>query len=186
LETLWTTISSITTWSDTFLKKFIGDFTPKNLLELSISSPSLSGKPIGQSRKSLLSFKSMTQRGGEKMEAICRTLTGLLYVAPNDKERLRIIMQDWGFALPMASAILSVGWPDDFTVYDYRVRVLVGCPELNNLTDFERIWEGFKNYKAKVSEMAPSDLNVRDKDRYLWGHSTASQLEEDIQRYSKL
>ena len=115
------------------------------------------------------------------LDATCRTLTASLYNAPNHKERLRLLMKDWKFALPMASAILSVCWPEDFTVYDYRVReLLVGFPELNNLTDFEKIWKGYKEYKAKVLEIEPAELNLRDKDRYLWGKSTALQLNEDI------
>lgn len=121
------------------------------------------------------------------MEAICRTLTASLYNAPNHKERLRLLMKDWKFALPMASAILTVCWPEDFTVYDRRVRErLVDFPELNNLTDFEEIWEGFNEYKAKVSEIAPAKLSLRDKDRYLWGKSTALQLEEDIRQSFKI
>jgi hypothetical protein len=90
-------------------------------------------------------------------------------------------MKDWNFALPMASAILSVCWPEDFTVYDYRVRELLpGFPKLNNLTDFEKIWEGFNEYKAKVSKSVTAELSLRDKDRYLYGKSMASQLNEDI------
>ncbi|SRR6266568_225280 len=37
-------------------------------------------------------------------------------------------------------------------------------------------------YKAKVSRLVPTGLNLRDKDRYLYGRSNALQLEEDIQR----
>ena len=137
--------------------------------------------------KSRIALKLLKQdpKRRRKLDAICRTLTTSLYAAPSDKERLRVLMEDWDFALPMASAILSVCWPGDFTVYDYRVRVLVGCPELNNLTDFEKIWDGFQKYKTKVSEIAQPELSLRDKDRYLWGQSTASQLKEDIRRYSK-
>jgi hypothetical protein len=91
-------------------------------------------------------------------------------------------MVDGKFALRMASAILSVCWPDDFTVYDYRVRErLGGFPDLNQLRDFEKIWTGFSEYKAQVSRLAPTNLNLRDKDRYLWGESTSLQLNNDIQ-----
>jgi hypothetical protein len=69
----------------------------------------------------------------------------------------------------MASAILSVCYPEDFTVYDYRVRErLVGFANLCNSTDFEKVWKGFEEYKAKVEESAPAKLNLRDKDRYLY------------------
>src|SRR5256885_518897 len=92
-------------------------------------------------------------------------------------------MKDWKFALPMASSILSVCYPEDFTVYDYRVRELLGdFPDLNNLTDFEKIWAGYNEYKARVSQLAPAGLHLRDQDRYLWGKSTALQLEADIRQ----
>ena|SRR5215213_10188213 len=135
--------------------------------------------------KSKIALKLLAKdpEGRRDLEAISRTLTASLYNAPNHKERLRLLMKDWSFALPMASAILSVCWPEDFTVYDYRVRErLVGFPELNNLTDFEKIWKGFDDYKAKVSKIAPAELNLRDKDRYLWGESTALQLKENIRQ----
>jgi hypothetical protein len=102
--------------------------------------------------KSRIARKLLTRdaAGRHNLEAISRTLTAALYNAPNHKERLRLLIKEWDFALPMASAILSVCWPEDFTVYDYRVRQrLAGFPELNNLTDFEKIWKGFNEYKAK-------------------------------------
>jgi|ERR1035437_1132005 hypothetical protein len=126
-------------------------------------------------------------QGRRNLESICRDLTSELYKASDDKERLRRLMKDWNFALPMASAILSVLWPDNFTVYDYRVRERIpGFPNLVNLTDFEKIWNGFIAYKEKVVETAPKDLSLRDKDKYLWGESSALQLEQNIrQLFSK-
>src|SRR3712207_6502297 len=41
--------------------------------------------------------------------------------APDAKTRLRLMMTDWGFRLPMGTAILTVLYPDEFTVYDVRV-----------------------------------------------------------------
>jgi hypothetical protein len=78
---------------------------------------------------------------------------------------------------------LTVCWPQDFTVYDYRVRTrLKNFPELNNLSDFEKIWSGYSDYKARVFESVPSVANLRDKDRYLWGESAALQLKKDIKQ----
>ncbi len=135
--------------------------------------------------KSQIALKLLARdpNGRRDLDAIARTLTGSLYEAQNHKERLRLLMKDWKFALPMASSILSVCYPEDFTVYDYRVReLLVGFRDLNNLTDFEKIWAGYNEYKAKVSQLAPAGLNLRDQDRYLWGQSIAKQLEIDIYR----
>jgi hypothetical protein len=131
--------------------------------------------------KIALKLLAKDPEGRRDLDAICRTLTASLYIAPNHKERLRLLVKDWNFALPMASATLTVCWPEDFTVYDYRVRErLVGFPKLNNSTDFEKVWEGFNEYKAKVSEIAPAELSLRDKDRYLYGKSIALQLNENI------
>src|SRR5438477_3026556 len=46
------------------------------------------------------------------LETRCRALTKSLYNAADDKERFRVLIKDWGFALPMASAILAVCWPE--------------------------------------------------------------------------
>jgi|SRR2546423_1192842 len=135
--------------------------------------------------KSKIALKLLAQdpEGRRDLEAIARTLTASLYEASSHKERLRILMKDWKFALPMASSILSVCYPEDFTIYDYRVRELIGgFPNLNNLADFEKIWAGYNEYKARVSQLAPAERTFRDRDRYLYGKSKALQLEADIRR----
>ena len=80
----------------------------------------------------------------------------------------------------MASAILAVCWPDEFTVYDYRVRDQIkGFPKLNT-ANFDKLWEHYEEYKARVSTLAPININLRDKDRYLYGKSNAIQFKKDI------
>ena len=101
--------------------------------------------------------------GRSDLDAIARTLTTALYNAATAKERLRLLMIDWKFALPMASAILSVCWPEQFTIYDYRVRQRLESPELKHLTDFERIWSSFTDYQMRVAEIAPAELNLRER-----------------------
>jgi hypothetical protein len=128
-----------------------------------------------------LKLLAVDPKGRRDLECIVRTLTSALYKCENEKERLRLLMLDWKFALPMASAILSVCWPDEFTVYDYRIRErLGGFPDLNHLTNFEQIWSGFTRYQGEVCKLAPAKLSLRDKDRFLWGESLALQLNEDI------
>ncbi|CAN5483849.1 hypothetical protein BH20ACI3_BH20ACI3_39710 [soil metagenome] len=97
-------------------------------------------------------------------------------------------MKEWKFALPMASAILSVCWPDEFTVYDYRVcdaLELKGRGKyhyLKGLVFSERVWNGYLKFKMKVTQATPKKLTVRERDRYLWGESAAVQLVEDIRQ----
>lgn len=42
------------------------------------------------------------------------TLATQLYFADSVKDRLNIIMEEWGFYLPMATAILTVLFPEEF------------------------------------------------------------------------
>lgn len=93
---------------------------------------------------------------------------------------------DLHFPLPMSSAILTVLYPKEFTVYDKRVcNELGGFHKLKNLINFEAIWEGYQEFRRKVEESAPGDLTLRDKDRYLWGKSFYKQLRDDIRNEFK-
>ena len=104
---------------------------------------------------------------------------GLSQQATN-KERLRCLWNG-GFDLPMASAILTVLYPDDFTVYDQRVcGQLGGYHQLKNSRDFETLWEEYQKFKSDVQKVTPAELSLRDKDRYLWGKSFCEQLTNDI------
>lgn len=101
--------------------------------------------------------------------------------ADSPKDRLRVLMEDWGFSLPMASAVLAVLWPDDFTVYDVRVcGELDGFHRIGEWTRFDRIWTAYVEFCAAVRAAGPEDLSLRDKDRALWAKSSATQLREDI------
>ncbi len=98
------------------------------------------------------------------------------------KSRLRVIMEDWGFRLPMASAILTVLFPTAFTIYDVRV-----CEMLEKFEDaqykkpFDKLWNCYEEYIKSVKKAVNENLSLRDKDRWLWGKSFALQLEKDIE-----
>lgn len=100
--------------------------------------------------------------------------------ANDAKQRLAVLIDGWGFRLPMASAILSVLYPDDFTVYDVRV-----CGVLGDFADaqqkkFADLWPRYQEYVERVRHEAPDRATRRDKDRYLWGKSFESQLTSDV------
>ncbi len=101
---------------------------------------------------------------------------------PKDKMRL-LMFGDIRFRLPMASAILTVLYPDDFTVYDYRVcETLGGFGNLTNITNIDKLWEGYSAFKSAVISNSPPGLLLRDMDRYLWGKSFRDQLTTDIKK----
>jgi hypothetical protein len=115
------------------------------------------------------------------LEAIVRDLTNSLYNSPDHKERMKLLIKEWHFALPMASAILCALWPDDFTVYDYRVcEQLQQFQNLINISDFENIWNGYMQFKSSLIKSTPNNLSLRDRDKYLWGKSFYEQLQTDI------
>lgn len=131
--------------------------------------------------------KKLLKKGKEKnletLDDIVRKLTEDLAQQKNAKDRLKCLW-NWDFYnLPTATAILSVLYPDDFTVYDARV-----CDELNdfhdlkNLSKFENLWDRYEKFKCKVEESSPPSLSLRDKDRYLWGKSFYNQLKNDIEQ----
>lgn len=136
--------------------------------------------------KSYVAKRLLSSDEGEKgLDKAVEALTRGLFALSNAelKERLRYLWESepWGFRLPTASAILTVLYPDDFTVYDSQVCDAVGdFHNLYNLTNFDNLWRGYEKYKCKVEESAPSELCLRDKDRYLWGRSFYIGLTEDI------
>jgi hypothetical protein len=134
--------------------------------------------------KSKIARKLLNNPGvhGDDLDAIVQTLTAQLYAAPDPKSRLRILFCDWGFALPMATAILTVLWPDDFTIYDTSVcEQLGGFHNLYYRADFDRVWQGYEAFIARARSEAPPGLSLRDQDRYLFGRSSATQLHSDIE-----
>jgi len=115
------------------------------------------------------------------LDAAVRDLVRMIAAAPSPRDKLQVLMTEWGFLLPMASAILTVLYPNDFTVYDFRVCDALGdFHSLTNRIQFQSIWEGYERYVAAVREKAPAELSLRDKDRWLWGRSFQIELLQDI------
>lgn len=125
--------------------------------------------------------KRLLAQGHPDLEAAVAALTASITNAQDNKERLRVLVVDWGFRLPLTSAILTVLFPDDFTVYDVRVCEILGdFNDAQNKTQFEAIWERYSAYIARVQQSVPEVAGLRDKDRYLWGQSFALQLQRDM------
>jgi hypothetical protein len=116
------------------------------------------------------------------LDEVVVELTKAIAAQKTPKDRMRLLMfGDIRFRLPMASAILTVLYPDEFTVYDYRVcETLKGFRNLSTLTKMDRLWEGYSAFKKAVIDNSPAGLSLRDRDRYLWGKSFRDQLTNDI------
>lgn len=128
------------------------------------------------------------KRDSESLDATVRDLTSGLSEQSTNKERMGYLFgSPWRFALPMASAILTVLYPNEFTVYDVRVcsalKDIRGADDFKGLADkpdFEAVWQGYEQFVAAVKSTSGSQYSLRDKDRNLWGRSFCAQLERDI------
>lgn len=115
------------------------------------------------------------------LDKICKDITTNLYNIELNEEKLRYLIQNWQFGIPMASAILTVLFPDDFTVYDVRVcKILKKHGNLTNKTNIDRLVTGYFEYVKDVKDVIPEKKNLREKDIYLWGKSFFLELNQDI------
>ncbi len=121
------------------------------------------------------------QKKRKTLEPIVADLTMSLHSAGGAKDRLRILFELWGFRLPMASAILTVLYPKEFSVYDFRVYSQLTLHEkLESKINFEKVWNGYRDFVEAVRKAVPNGMSLRDKDRFLWGRSFHDDLKSDI------
>ena len=132
--------------------------------------------------KSLIAEKMRSVSQKSDLNEICADLTRSISEAKDDEARIKILVSDWRFPLPMASAVLTVLYPDRFTVYDYRVAGQVGGDsKLGSKTNFESISSGYNGFRDQVSKTGIG-VTLREKDRYLFGKSKMEDLIRDIAR----
>jgi hypothetical protein len=126
--------------------------------------------------------KRLLAQGHPDLETAVAALTTAVANAQDNKERLKVLIEGWAFRLPMASAILTVLYPRDFTIYDVRVCEILGdFSDAQYESHYEALWQRYSAYVARVHQAVPQVSELRDKDRYLWGQSFACQLQRDIE-----
>ena len=82
--------------------------------------------------KSKIARRILAQYPGSIENAISE-LTAGIFNSTSEKEKLKYLVQDCGFRIPMASAILTVLYPEIFTIYD--VRVCDSLSEFHNIAN---------------------------------------------------
>jgi hypothetical protein len=119
-------------------------------------------------------IKKKLQSRGPGLPTAVEALTRAIHDAGSDKDRLRLLLNEWGFLLPMVIAILTVLYPDRFTVYDFRAREELRIPDFaGRKAEIDRY---FNEYLLKVEAVSAAST-LRDKDRYLWGKSAYQSLQ---------
>ncbi len=112
----------------------------------------------------------------------CKQLTSAICSAQSPEEKLRVLLKDWKFGLPMASAILTVLYPDEFTVYDVRVcSIIKQFEHLAKTSKIDILIPGYLAFVKAVKNEVP-EKSLRDKDRYLWGKSFYEDLQKLVKR----
>ena len=121
----------------------------------------------------LLNFNS-------NLDESVKELTTKIYQAETEKQKLNVLIVDFGFRLPMASAILSLLYPEKFTIFD--IRVCDTFPEYKGIENlkFENLWSKYCQYIQSVRNYGKLKVSLRNKDRILWGKSFQEQLENNI------
>ncbi len=113
--------------------------------------------------------KTNVRRGIEKSKKTIRAITSEVFRVKTPEQQLAILISIPSIGIPMASAILTVCYPDDFTVADYRAcaalknfgEEIIGNPTAKISTYFE--------YLEKCKKLAKKyNFSLRDFDRILW------------------
>lgn len=124
--------------------------------------------------------QALCERCSDLDQAV-ESLTGDIHEAADHEVRLKILLEVRGIGLSMASAILTVLYPDHFTVYDTRV-----CNQLGGFRNLESrpTWKGYEEFRQAVQEEAvrrgaPECLSLRDMDRWLWTLDVVDQLKSE-------
>lgn len=126
--------------------------------------------------KSKVAKRLIKQSDNSDLDQISKHISSAISVAKTDKEKMQVLIVDWKFKLAIASAILTILYPDDFTVYDYRSAGQVGeGGSLKYKTNFEEIWSGYLLFRSRVAQI-PHGASLREKDHYLFGKSRMDDL----------
>ena len=132
---------------------------------------------IWKANRSKSKVKKRLQRIHPNINSAVKEITSTLYRRDNPRDKLQYLISQCGFRLPTASAILTILYPENFTVYDVRVcDMLDGFRNLINRTNFDRLWAEYQEFKKQVILAVPEEANLREKDRALWGKSFHDDL----------
>jgi len=119
---------------------------------------------------------------GGTMEDAVAAICADIRSAEDHKGRLKVLIRKWQFALPTAVTILTVFYPEFFTMYDVRTRHQTGTENWSGRTFTPALWEHYCEFKDKIVALAPPGLSLRDADRYVMGKDTYEAREKKLAR----
>lgn len=114
--------------------------------------------------------KTTVKRGIKKSGKSIKAVMSAVAKAKTPEQKLDILTALPGIGIPMASAILTVCYPNDFTIADYRA-----CASLKEFSikidgnPTARVDSYFEYLNACKRLAKKHNLSLRDFDRVLWG-----------------
>jgi hypothetical protein len=122
--------------------------------------------------------KRLVAKAGTFAEAV-RQIAAALHKATSRKQRLEILMRRWGFRFATATAILTILYPDDFTVFDRNVcdEVGFGYRPWADRRFSDALSRYYESYQQAVVAQTPGETALRDSDRFLFGRYVHKELE---------
>lgn len=123
--------------------------------------------------------KTKIQKGLEAAGLTASDLMDKVAKAGDDLARVKLLRTVKGIGLPIASAILTVGYPDRFTVLDYRAWESAQAEGLKGLPASEPATpRAYLKYRDACQAFAGQvGLSLRDLDRALWARSWEKDLQ---------
>jgi hypothetical protein len=123
--------------------------------------------------------KTLIRAGLANTHTSVHDLLRAVFAARTPAEKVETLIAVPGIGLPMASAILTVCYPDDFTVLDYRAWATLRALGYRlpktlawNARGYLKYCDTCKRIAAKVG------VSLRDLDRALWAKSWEGDLQE--------
>lgn len=113
--------------------------------------------------------KTKVRDGIKESQKTVQMITSEISQAKTPEEKLKLLTDIDGIGLPMASAILTVCYPKDFTVVDYRARSSLKEFDVEIKGDPSTDCTAYFDYLNKCMKLAQKfNFSLRDFDRILW------------------
>jgi len=98
-----------------------------------------------------------------------KTITNEIYKSTSREEKLQILLGIKNIGIALASAVLTVLYPDEFTVFDYRAKNSLETLNIQIKGNPDNKPKDYFNYVDICEEQRKKyNLSLRDFDRTLW------------------
>jgi hypothetical protein len=127
----------------------------------------------------------LTKICGPTMEGAVAALCADIRSAEHHEARLKVLIRKWRFALPTAVTILTVFYPEFFTMYDVRTRRQTNTEDWSQRRFTPYLWKHYCEFKDKIVALAPPGVTLRDADRYVMGKDAYEFRETKLARIAQ-